>query len=810
MRDYRDLKQALLDHLVYDRVKDMYSATPRDKYNAVVQSVIEQLAEKWIGTQQMYYHADAKRVYYLSLEFLLGRLLRNYALNLGLSSEYAEAVDVLGMTYEQVVELEWDAGLGNGGLGRLAACFLDSLATLEYPAYGYGIRYEFGSFTQKIKDGCQVESPENWLRYGNPWEFPRPELLYNVRFCGRVNTISGGNGRFRMEWEDGEDVMAMAYDYPVPGFRNNTVNTLRLWAAKSTRDFNLDFFNSGDYFKAVADKSHSETISKVLYPDDQSLAGKELRLRQQYFFVCATIRDIIRRYRKFHRSYREFPEKTAIQLNDTHPSIAIAELMRILVDEEGIGWDDAWGIVSANFGYTNHTVLPEALETWSVGLFSYLLPRHLQIIREIDRRFLVAVAEKFPGDQERAGRMSIISEEAEGTVHMARLAVVGSHTVNGVSELHSEILRKNLFNDFYLMTPDKFMNVTNGVTPRRWLLHANPGLAGLITEAIGEKWMTDLDELGRLEPLAEDAEFRRRFRAVKLANKGELSVFLNKTSGLSLNPQLLLDCQVKRFHEYKRQLLNTLHVISLYNMIREGRAGSDFVPRTVLFAGKAAHGYYICKLIIKLIHNVAAAIDAVPELREKIKVIFVPNYSVTLAQRIIPAAELSEQISTAGYEASGTGNMKFTLNGALTIGTLDGANVEIREEVGEENFFLFGLRADDIMNMGDYDPRRYYETDLDLKKAIDQIAGGYFSHDNTSLFHPLTDGLLRGDRFFVMADYASYAACQERVSRAYNDAESWTRMAVLNVARSGKFSSDRSISEYTGKIWKVSPVGNNQ
>jgi len=799
--------ESMLDHLTYSFAKDKYSATPRDKFNSVVLSVRENLVEQWMKTQQQYYYMDIKRIYYLSLEFLLGRLLRNYIINLDLLDDYRKAVDVLGMTYEEIFEHEWDAGLGDGGLGRLASCFLDSMATLQYPGYGYGIRYEYGIFSQKIKNGYQMEAPDNWLRYGNPWEFPRPELIYPVHFYGRVNTITGESGKFRMEWVDTDEVMAMAYDYPVPGFHNDTVNTLRLWSAKSSRGFRLEYFYSGDYIKAVEDKSNSETISKVLYPDDHTLAGKELRLKQQYFFVSATIRDIIRRYRKYHPTYNEFPEKVAIQLNDTHPAIAVAELMRILVDEDSIAWNDAWDITKKTFAYTNHTVLPEAIETWSEGLMGNLLPRHLQIIQEIDRRFLIQVTERFSGEPQRKWQMAIITGDGEKRVHMARLALVGSHTINGVSRLHSDILKENVFKNFYLMFPERFQNVTNGVTPRRWLLEANPGLSSLITEAIGEGWEKNLDELRKLESLAEDTEFRKRFREIKMSNKIALSDFLKRKNNLSFQPSFLLDCQIKRFHEYKRQLLNILHAIALYNRIKDKKTDEAFVPRTILFAGKAAPGYFLCKLMIKLIHCISDAINAHPVVNKKLKVIFVPDYGVTLAQHIIPAAELSEQISTAGYEASGTSSMKFILNGALTIGTLDGANVEIREEVGEENFFLFGLKAHEIMEMHQtYNPRKYYEEDENLRQIINQLSKGYFSPMEPELFYPIVKSLLEGDRFFVLADYASYINCQENVTNVYRDEERWTKMAILNVARSGIFSSDRAIREYAEKIWKISPV----
>lgn len=785
----------------------MYSATKRDKFYALALSVREHISRQWVKTQQQYYNVDAKRVYYLSLEFLLGRLLRNYALNLDdLDTKYGKAVDILGVTYEELVDQEGDAGLGNGGLGRLAACFLDSMATLQYPGYGYGIRYEYGIFTQMIRDGYQMESPDNWLRYGNPFEFPRPEVLYPVYFYGRVSSINSG-GRVRMEWFDTDKVMAMAYDYPVPGFQNETVNTLRLWAAKSSREFNLTHFQSGDYLSAVENKNSSENLSKVLYPDDSSLAGKELRLKQQYFFVTATLTDVIRRYEKFNKTYNLFHEKVAVQLNDTHPAIAIPELMRVLVDEKDLPWEDAWAITTKTFSYTNHTILPEALETWSEGLMGHLLPRHLQIIQEIDRRFLIQVAIRFPDEHGRKADMAIITGGDDRSVHMARLAVVGSHTVNGVSRLHSDILKQDLFNNFHLMSQNKFQNVTNGITPRRWLFEANPALSGLISETIGKGWLKDLEELKKLGPYAEDSEFRERFKEIKTANKEALSDFLKQKHKLSFNPQFLLDCQVKRFHEYKRQVLNILHVITIYNRIREGRIDETFTPRTVLFSGKSAPGYFICKLIIKLIHNVSEIIAAHPVVSESLQVIFVPNYGVTLAQHIMPAAELSEQISTAGYEASGTGNMKFTLNGALTVGTLDGANVEIREDVGEENFFLFGLKAAEITRLrSNYNPRQYYEEDKELNKAINQLLEGHFSPDNPDLFHPIVYPLLENDQFFVLADYTDYMRCQDAVSVAYRDEERWNKMAILNVARSWKFSSDRAIREYAEKIWKIKPV----
>lgn len=798
--------ELMIEHLTYSLAKDIYSATKRDKFHSVVLSVRDHLVQNWMKTQQHYYQKNAKRAYYLSLEFLMGRLLDSYISNLRLTEDYKNSISCLDFSYEDILELEWDAGLGNGGLGRLAACFLDSLASLEYPAYGYGIRYEYGIFTQRIKDGFQIETPDNWLRYGNPWEFPRPEVLCPVRFRGWVDTVTCGRDRMHMVWKDTEDVLAMAYDYPMPGFGNNTVNTLRLWSAKSTRDFDLEYFNNGDYFKAMENKNYSETISKVLYPDDHSLAGKELRLKQQYFFVAATLKDIVRRYRKFHSTYNDFPDKVSIQLNDTHPSVAIAELMRILVDEEGVSWEDSWDITVKTFSYTNHTVLPEALETWTEGLFAYLLPRHLQIILEIDRRFLIQVGEKYP-DENLKSNVAIVTGDGERRVHMARLAIVGSHTVNGVSELHTKIINEHIFQDFYKLFPEKFKNITNGITHRRWLLDSNPDLAGLISEAIGDSWIKDLSKIKALEPFSDNSEFRRRFRAIKLANKESLSQYLNQVFNLSFRPHFMLDCQIKRFHEYKRQMLNILHVITLYNRLNEGRISDAFTPRTILFAGKSAPGYYMCKLIIKLIHSIAQAIDENPPVKEKLQVIFVPNYGVSLAQRVMPAAELSEQISTAGFEASGTGNMKFTLNGALTIGTLDGANIEIREEVGEENFFLFGLTAEEIIAIkNSYEPYKFYERNSELRQAINQLLEGYFSPENPSLFVPIVRSLLDEDRFFVLADYESYIKCQENISKDYLDKEKWTKMAILNIARSGKFSSDRAIKEYAEKIWGIQPV----
>ncbi len=797
-----DFRKIIVNQLTYSLGKDMYSATDRDKYAATALSVRARLVKNWIDHQQAYYKVDAKRLYYLSLEFLMGRLLKNYLINLDLLEEYRNAIDVLAIQMEDVFEREWEAGLGNGGLGRLAACFLDSMATLNYPCYGYGIRYEYGIFTQKIKDGYQNEAPDNWLRYGNPWEFPRPELLYPIRFYGKVETHTN-----KTEWVDTDGLLAMAYDYPIPGFKTGTVNTLRLWAAKSTRDFDFEYFNSGDYVKAVENKNNSENISKVLYPNDLSLAGKELRLKQQYFFVAASLADIFRRYNKIHSNYNKLPEKVAIQLNDTHPSIAIAEMIRVLVDEKGLQWDVAQKLTERTFAYTNHTILPEALETWSEDLMGHLLPRHLQIIQEMDRKFHIQVARRFPEEFSKAEEMGIITGSGDRVVNMARLAIVGSHTLNGVSRLHSKLLKSHVFNDFYLMYPEKFQNVTNGITHRRWLMEANPSFSQLITEAIGDRWTKDLGELKKLEPMIEDNGFKDRFSTIKRDNKLKLLAAMKRQFNLNFEPDFMLDCQVKRFHEYKRQLLNIFHVITLYNRLKEGRVPDGFTPRVIMFSGKSAPGYFMCKLIIKLIHNVSELIAVHPAVNDKLQVVFLPNYGVSIAQSIMPAAELSEQISTAGFEASGTGNMKFALNGALTIGTLDGANVEIMEEVGEDNFFLFGYKAEEILEIKkQYDPKKYIDENQELSQIIRQLESGFFSPENPGLFQPIVKSLMEGDRYCLLADYPLYVECQEKVSRAYMDKDHWRRMAILNVARSGKFSSDRAIEEYANNIWHISPV----
>jgi len=806
--DIDSVRRAFADHLQFSQGEDEHSATALDRYFAVAYAVRDRMMRRWIQTQQAYYRSDAKRVYYLSMEFLLGKALEANLINTGLYDTMREALAGLGLDLEEVFDEEPDAGLGNGGLGRLAACFLDSMATLSLPAHGYGIRYEFGIFEQEIRDGYQVEKPEEWLRFGNPWEIPRFDYLVPVSFYGRTEHFTDEKGRHRVRWVDTRRVLGMAYDTPIAGFRNNTVNTLRLWRARASAEFDLSYFNKGDYVAAVEEKNISENISKVLYPNDLTVMGKELRLQQQYFFVCCSVQDIITRYLKTHSGFDGFPDKVAIQLNDTHPAIAIAELMRVLVDEQDVEWGRAWEICRATFGYTNHTLLPEALERWSVELFGRVLPRHLEIILEVNRRFLEEVQARGQTDPGAIARMSLVEEGPNRQVRMANLAVVGSHSVNGVAALHTELLKAELFRDFHQLWPDKLNNKTNGVTPRRWLLQANPELSRIITECIGPGWETDIDELRRLEPLAEDEAFRRQFREVKRRNKERLAEIIKRENDITVDPDSIFDVQVKRLHEYKRQLLLVLHIVAEYLKIK-GDPSYAPVPRTYVFAAKAAPGYQMAKAIIKLVNSVGEVVNRDVDARGRIAVVFLRNYRVSLAERIFPAADLSEQISTAGKEASGTGNMKFSMNGALTIGTLDGANVEIREEVGPENFFLFGLTVDGVKELRrrGYDPWEVYRTDRELKAVVDAIASGTFSPREPRLFQPIVDSLLNGgDPWLVLADFRAYRECQERVSRAYLDVESWTRMAILNVARMGKFSSDRTIRQYAEEIWGVSPI----
>jgi starch phosphorylase len=804
--DAPGIMETFAHRMMYSVAKDEHTATGFDVFQALAFAVRDRLMERWFRTQSAYYVADVKRVYYLSLEFLMGRALVHNVINLRARDAYTDALRRVGYDLEALQEQEWDAGLGNGGLGRLAACILDSAATLGLPFYGYGIRYEYGIFQQRIRDGFQVESPDNWLRYGNPWEIPRADAIFPVRFYGRAEHYRDERGSLRAAWVDTQEVWAMAYDTPVTGFGNDTVNTLRLWSAKSSREFDLQSFNAGEYVRAVEDKTSSENISKVLYPPDDQYAGKELRLKQQYFFVCATLQDVLRRFRKRSgRSWRELPDKVRIQLNDTHPVLAIPELMRLLVDEHHVDWDQAWELTQAVFAYTNHTVLPEALEKWPADLLGRLLPRHLEIVEEIDRRFRASVALQAGADQGLVERTAVI--DGARNVRMAHLAFVGSRFVNGVAALHTRILRESTFAELDRVAPGRIQNKTNGITPRRWLLLANPGLASLVTEAIGDRWITDLDELRRLAPLAEDAAFREQWAALKRVNKAVLADRVQGLHGLTLDPDSLFDFQVKRIHEYKRQLLNVLHVIALHHRIRDGRYEGG--PRTVLFAGKAAPGYAMAKRIIKLIHAVAEMVAFDSASSRLLRVVFVPNYSVSLAEVIFPACELSEQISTAGTEASGTGNMKAALNGALTIGTLDGANVEIRDQVGADNFFLFGNTTEQVAALrasGD-SPGPFIGRSEALRRAIEAIESGPLEWTNPGAFRPIVEELRGPDRYCVCADFDSYAEAQARVADRYaTTPDDWWRMSVLNVAGMGTFSSDRTTRAYAEEIWQAQPV----
>lgn len=802
------LENQLQEHLEFRLVKDKITITPKDIYTALSLSVRDRMIRRWLRTQHQYIRQDVKKVYYLSLEYLMGRLLGNALTNLGFYDECHDILKDLGYNLEDIIDIEHDMGLGNGGLGRLAACFLDSMATLELPAFGYGIRYEYGTFLQDFEKGWQVEKPDNWLSYGNPWEIMRPEHTYRVRFGGKTVMYNGENGELKFKWIDTDDVLAIAYDIPVPGYGTNTVNNLRLWQARSTNEFSFTDFNRGHYVEAVADKNVSENISKVLYPNDNVDIGKELRLKQQYFFVSATLQDIIRKYKITNSDMRNFHEKTAIHLNDTHPAIAIPDLMRILLDEEGLDWDEAWHVTVNTFAYTNHTILSEALEKWDMLLFEKLLPRHLEIIFEINHRFLEKVKWHYHNDSEKLKKMSVIDEDGGKRIKMANLSIVGSHSVNGVAELHTEILKERIFPDFYDYQPWKFNNKTNGITQRRWLKKANPYLSEVISDRIGDGWVRDLEQIKQIENFKDDPQTIVDFRNARWVNKQRLVNCIESTYNLKINPDSLFDVQIKRMHEYKRQLLNLLHVITLYNRIKDF-PGGDFVPRTVIFSGKAAPGYHNAKLIIKLINSVAEVINKDPDVGDKLKVLFLKNYSVTLAELIIPASDLSEQISTAGYEASGTGNMKFQLNGALTIGTLDGANVEIFREVGEDNIFIFGKTAEGIAKLREscYDPYHYYSSNLELKRILDMINSDYFNTYEPDIFKPIFEQLVnRGDMYCLLADYEAYIEAQEKVSAAFLDKDEWVRKSISNVANSGKFSSDRSIRQYADEVWKVKSV----
>lgn len=802
------LKRAVLDHLLYTCAKDVDEASPLDFYTALAHAVRDRLVHRWLATERTYQELDVKRAYYLSSEFLVGRSLGLCLLNLGLQDAARRLMAERGFDLDTILEQEGDPGLGNGGLGRLAACFMDSLATLGLPAVGYGIRYEYGIFEQQIENGAQVERRDAWLQFGSAWEIARHDLSKTVRFYGRVETHRDEKGRLRVEWLDTHDVVGVPYDSFVVGHQNNTVNTLRLWSAKATKDFDLQLFNEGDYRRAVEQKIDSESISKVLYPTDKTFEGKMLRLKQQYFFVACSIADIVQDYKERHETFHEFPEKVAIQLNDTHPAITVAELMRVLLDEELLDWDFAWSITQRTLGYTNHTLLPEALEKWPVRMFESLLPRHLQIIYEINRRFLRQVEIRWPGDVDRLARLSIIEEGPEKQVRMAHLATIGSFSINGVAQLHTELIKSHLMPEFYELFPERFNNKTNGVTPRRWILHSNPKLSEFITQRIGNTWIDEnLHDLRRLRDFATDLSTLEELQSIKQSNKERLATLIGERAGTYVSPNSMFVVQIKRFHEYKRQLLAVLQIISLYQKLRNN-PHLTFTPRTYIFAGKAAAGYAMAKLHIRLINAVADVINFDPMVKNRIKVAFIPNYSVSLAEVIIPAADVSVQISLAGKEASGTSNMKFAMNGALTLGTLDGANVEIREEVGEENFYLFGLRTPEVqaLKASGYNPATFIERSPMLREVIELIESGFFSPGEPDRFRDITESLRHHDPYMVCADFDDYVRCERQVAIDYEDQLTWTRRALLNIAGSGKFSSDETIRQYASEIWRINPV----
>ncbi len=801
--DPESLRKSIAGKLLYAIGKDPATARTQDWYQSLARATRDHLVERWMETTRSHYQGAVKRVYYLSMEFLVGRTLSNSLHALSLHDRMADVLQDMGLDLDELRAQEPDAGLGNGGLGRLAACFMDPMATLGLPSYGYGIRYDYGMFAQHIHDGQQVEQPDEWLANGNPWEFPRPERVFIVNFGGWVKHEGG-----MAHWCDAEEVRAMAYDTIIPGADTRSVSTLRLWHARAAEVLDLKMFNAGDYMRAVQQKNLSENVTRVLYPDDSSYHGRELRLRQEYFFVSASVQDILDRYMFDHTDFAELADKAAIHLNDTHPVIAVPELIRLLVDVHRLEWDTAWSLCTRIFSYTNHTIMPEALETWPVAMMRNVLPRHLEIIFEINKRFLADVSARFPGDDELLGRVSLIDEHGERRVRMAWLSVVASHKVNGVSQLHSDLIQKTLFADFVKIYPDRFCNKTNGITPRRWLQNANRGLSALIDSRIGRDWRRDLTCLTQLRPHAEDADFIERFASIKRDNKNRLSAYIASEMQLELNPDSMFDIQIKRIHEYKRQLLNVLHIVARYQAILAD-PDAGWVPRTFIFAGKAASAYYMAKLIIKLINDVAQVVNHDPRIGGLMKVAFVPNYSVSLAELIIPAANLSEQISTAGTEASGTGNMKLALNGALTIGTLDGANVEIREQVGEENIFIFGLKTPEVaaLRQAGYEPASYVERNPQLTQVLRAIGEGVFSPQDKNRFKPIVDSLLTGgDTYMLLADFEDYLACQTRVDALYRQTNQWQRQAILNVAGMGVFSSDRTIQEYASQIWQVKPV----
>ena len=801
------LRRAFLDNLFYILGKFPRLASKHDYYMALAYTIRDRLLQRWLGSAAAYTEQASRTVCYFSAEFLMGPHLGNNLINLGLYDQIRETMDLLCIDLDELLAQEEEPGLGNGGLGRLAACYLDSLATLQIPAIGYGIRYEFGIFDQDIENGWQVEITDKWLRRGNPWDIVRPDWTVPVKFGGYTETFTDEKGHYRVRWVPHRQVIGLPYDTPILGYQVNTANTLRLWTAEAPESFDFAAFNRGNYYGAVEQKMVSENLSKVLYPNDELWEGKQLRLEQQYFFVACSLQDMFRILKEQEIPVEDFHKKFCVQLNDTHPAIAVAELMRLLVDEQGLTWENAWSITQQTFAYTNHTLLPEALEKWSINLFNSLLPRHLEIIYEINARFLEEVRIRFKGDEIRLARMSLIDESGERYIRMANLACVGSFAINGVAELHTELLKETVLHDFYEFCPEKFSNKTNGVTPRRWIALSNPRMTQLITQKIGDQWLKHLETLRQLETYAEDAGFRAEWRQMKQSVKRDLAGFIEKRVGVHVDPSSLFDIQVKRIHEYKRQHLNVLHIVSLYNRLRQN-PNLDIAPRTFIFGGKAAPGYFMAKLIIKFINSVGYIVNRDPVTRDRLQVVFFPDFNVTNGQRIYPAADLSEQISTAGYEASGTGNMKFAMNGALTIGTLDGANVEIRQEVGSENFFLFGLTAEQVMQLKQqgYHPWNYYETDPELKEAIDLIASGYFSQGDRDLFKPLLDKLLSTDPFMLLADYRAYLDCQDQVDKAFHDTENWSRMSILNTARTGKFSSDRAIQEYCQDIWKTKSV----
>lgn len=808
------IEKETLKTMIRENVKTLYrktleSASSEEIYYAAVFALRDFITDKWINTHDTYYEQDVKSVYYLSMEFLMGRFFGNALINMGLNKEMKEVFDELGVDFNTVENAEPDPGLGNGGLGRLAACFLDSLSTLEYPAYGCGIRYHYGIFEQRLENGYQVEVPDNWLRDGDPWGIRRNEYAVEVKFGGHVRAVPKENGGYRFVQEGYQSVMAIPYDYPVLGYGNNTVNSLRLWDAQAKNRIDLKSFNEGNYQKAAEEETLAKTLTDVLYPADEHYQGKELRLRQQYFFISATVQRVVERFKNDHTDFNLLPEKAAFQLNDTHPSIAVAELMRVLVDENDLPWEQAWEITKKVCAYTNHTIMSEALEKWPLDLFSRLLPRIYQIVEEINRRFCMELTEKYGNNPEKIRRLAII---ADGQIRMAYMAIVGSHSVNGVAALHTEILKKQELKDFYELYPDRFNNKTNGITQRRWMLHANPQLAKLVTETIGDSWITDLSQIEEILHHAEGQNFREHFMQIKRENKVALAKYIKSIKGIDVNPDSIFDIQVKRLHEYKRQLLNVLHIIGLYNRLKMN-PGLDMVPRTFIFGAKAAAGYHRAKLIIKLINSVADVINKDESINGKIKVVFLENYCVSLAERLIPAADVSEQISTAGKEASGTGNMKFMLNGAITIGTMDGANVEIFEEVGEDNIFIFGMSAEEVQekNNGLYDPWSVYNMNQEVRMAMTALIDGTFDKD-TELFRELYEALLNGyrgsraDEYFVLEDYADYDRAQWAIDTAYRDQERWSKMAICNVAKSGKFSSDRTIKQYAEEIWKLQPI----